>query len=516
MIGRCANLPSRAGRFLVAAVCLLPGSLAAQEGHAEHPHAAPRSAAAASANASVAAAGAERPSRTLTVGSGPDRDHESLPGALAAAMRGDTIRVASGVYGGNVLLDRRLTLLGSPGAVLRGNGTGSVVTMVADSSEIGGFRVERSGRSLNTDDAAITMAGCRACRAVENELPDVLHGVYVMESAHVVVRDNRITGDRSLPEARRGNGIHVYNSRGPRIRGNLISGTRDGIYFSFASGATVAENVVTGARYGLHYMYSDDNRFERNEFRENTAGAALMFSKRIEFSGNSFTRHLGLQAYGLLLQTVEDVRATGNLVAGNRVGLHLDNATRSDFRRNVIAGNGVGVDLRSSAEDNAFTENEIHANRLDVRQGSRGAANRWSENGRGNFWASHEVFDLDGDGVGDRPYTVGDPFSVLAARRPSLEPFIGTPAARALSWAERSFPVFDIPRAVDPAPLTRSPIQSLGTTGVRPGTAPAGVPRFGLLALAAVGLVAALAPIAIRHRVLRPFAPRADSGPERP
>ena len=46
------------------------------------------------------------------------------------------------------------------------------------------------------------------------------------------------------------------------------------------------------------------------------------------------------------------------------------------------------------------------------------------------------IVDLDGDGIGDRPYRVGDTFTALAAERPALELFAGTLAARALAWAE--------------------------------------------------------------------------------
>jgi nitrous oxidase accessory protein NosD len=63
------------------------------------------------------------------------------------------------------------------------------------------------------------------------------------------------------------------------------------------------------------------------------------------------------------------------------------------------------------------------------------------------------VFDLDRDGIGDRPYSAGDPYLALAAARPALEVYGGTLAARALSWAEEAFPVFGVSRVVDSAPL---------------------------------------------------------------
>jgi hypothetical protein len=72
------------------------------------------------------------------------------------------------------------------------------------------------------------------------------------------------------------------------------------------------------------------------------------------------------------------------------------------------------------------------------------------------------VFDLDRDGIGDRPYRAGDPFLALAASRPALEVYGGTLAAHALSWAEEAFPVFGVPRVVDSAPLApRRPAPSV-------------------------------------------------------
>jgi nitrous oxidase accessory protein len=232
-----------------------------------------------------------------------------------------------------------------------------------------------------------------------------------------------------------------------------VHATRDGIYFSFAGGNLVADNVVTGARYGLHYMYSDDNRFEGTVFAENAAGAAVMFSKRIVLRRNVFSRHVGYRAYGLLLQTGEDILAEENRFEGNLTALFLDGAIRNTFRGNLIAGNGIGIDLLASAEQNTFTENVFRHNRASVRKVLGSGENAWTLDGRGNDWGDPAVFDLDGDGIGDRPYRAGDPFLMLAASRPALELYAGTLAARALSWAEEAFPVFGVSRVVDSAPL---------------------------------------------------------------
>jgi nitrous oxidase accessory protein len=377
--------------------------------------------------------------------------------AVASSAAGDTIRIGPGVHAGPLVVDRPLTLIGEPGARIDGGRRGTVITVRADSVVVEGLAISGSGRSLDRDEAAIKLERCTGCRIGRNVITDPLHGIYLLESHGITIEGNTITGAADLAESVRGNGIHLFSSSRNRIASNRIRGTRDGIYFSFASGNAVVGNDVAEVRYGLHYMYSDDNAFDRNEFTRNAAGAAIMFSKRIAFRDNSFSRHVGYRAYGILLQTAEDVLAERNRIEGNLTGLFLDGAVRNVFRGNSISGNGIGIDLMASAEANRFSGNVIVDNRVAVRKVLGAGANEWDDGRRGNYWDDASVFDLDGDGLGDRPYRVGDTFTALASQRPALELFSGTLAARALGWAEEAFPVFEVPRVEDRRPLAAHP-----------------------------------------------------------
>jgi nitrous oxidase accessory protein len=384
---------------------------------------------------------------------GPGRRYATAARALAAARPGDTVRLAPGAHAGPLVIRLPRVTLTGVGAVVDGARRGTVITVAADSVTLDGFTVRSSGRSMDRDEAAVKLERCVGCVVRRLVVRDPLHGIYLLESHGVTVEENDIVGATDLLESARGNGIHLFNSSGNRLVGNRVRSTRDGIYFSFASGNLVANNEVARARYGLHYMYSDDNRFEDNVFVENAAGAAVMFSKRIVLRRNLFARHIGYRAYGLLLQTGEDILAERNRFEGNLVGLFLDGSLRNTFRENLIAGNGIGIDLLASAEQNTFTANRFRHNRTPVRKVLGTGENRWTLDGRGNDWGDPTVYDLDRDGIGDRPYRAGDPFLTLAAARPALEVYGGTLAARALSWAEEAFPVFELPRVVDSAPL---------------------------------------------------------------
>lgn len=403
--------------------------------------------------AAVAAGSGGSPAARLLDG-GAGRTFGTAAAALAAARPGDTVCLGDGVHQGPLVLAvPGVTLAGSRSAVVDGRRQGTAVTVSADSVTLAGFTVRNSGRQMNQDDAAVKLVRCRGCVVRQLTVRDPLHGIYLLESHGVELDDNDILGAGDLTESARGNGIHLFNSSGNRLLHNRVQATRDGIYFSFASGNLVAGNEVTHARYGLHYMYSDDNRFEENAFAENAAGAAVMFSKRIVLRRNRFARHIGYRAYGLLLQTGEDIVAEENRFEGNLTGLFLDGSLRNTFRANLIAGNGIGIDLLASAEQNTFTENVFRDNRTSVRKVLGSGENAWSHDGRGNDWGDPKVFDLDRDGIGDRPYSAGDPYLSLAAARPALEVYGGTLAARALSWAEEAFPVFGVPRVVDSVPL---------------------------------------------------------------
>lgn len=400
------------------------------------------------------AAGGAGPPAVLLLDGGPGRGFGTAAEALAAAHPGDTVRLGDGTHQGPLVLEMpRVTLLGSRAAVVDGRRQGTAITVAADSVALVGFTVRNSGRQMDRDDAAVKLVRCAGCVVRGLVVREPLHGIYLLESHGAELDDNDILGSQDLTESARGNGIHLFNSSGNRLLHNRVRATRDGIYFSFASGNLVAGNEVTRARYGLHYMYSDDNRFEANAFAENAAGAAVMFSKRIVLRRNRFARHIGYRAYGLLLQTGEDILAEENRFEGNLTALFLDGSLRNSFRANLIAGNGIGIDLLASAEQNTFTENVFRDNRTAVRKVLGSGENAWSRDGRGNDWGDPAVFDLDRDGIGDRPYRAGDPYLTLAAARPALEVYGGTLAARALSWAEEAFPVFGVPRVVDSAPL---------------------------------------------------------------
>lgn len=397
--------------------------------------------------------------------------------ALATAPAGAVIEVPAGVHPGPFVIDRPLRLRGANGATLEGTGRGHVVTISAPGVEVSGFLIRRSGSNLSTDDAGIHV---RAPGAVihGNTIVDTLHGIYLRQASESRITNNvirgrtaavaiadpltrglQLSGDElcsvELEQDRRGNGIHIWNSRGHVIEGNHIRGTRDGIYFSFCNETIVRRNVIADVRYGLHYMYSNRNEFEENVFTRNAAGSALMYSNFITLRRNRFVANRSHRAYGLLMHTVEHSRLEENTFAGNTVGVYFESCLANVVVGNTISTNYIGLRLSSSSDENGFSANRFRGNVHPVETAGESPRNRWAVAGVGNFWADAVRLDLDHDGIADVPHRETDLFGGWRREFPEIGLLSGSPGERAVRFMHQRIRLPGIPGITDPRPLAQ-------------------------------------------------------------
>ena len=82
------------------------------------------------------------------------------------------------------------------------------------------------------------------------------------------------------------------------------------------------------------------------------------------------------------------------------------------------------------------------------------------------------------------PYAASAPLTELARDREGLRLFLASPAAQVMSWAEQSFPVFEVAQVADACPLAQPPART-------PRAALDGAPQPGRTAivLTAVGML---------------------------
>jgi nitrous oxidase accessory protein len=372
----------------------------------------------------------------------------SLQDAIADAPEGAVIEIEHGVYRGNFLVDKPLTLRGIGRPVLSGGMRGDTLRVTAPDVTVEGLIIRDSGGSLREQNAGIYLwpgahrAVVRNCDLVYN-----LFGLWIERADDVLIENNLITGKREYNSSQRGNGIQLYNTSGARILGNNIGFVRDALYVDVSHHAVFRGNRLHHSRYGTHYMNSYHNLWEDNDSYNNRGGLALMEVRNQVVRNN---RAWGNSDHGIMLRTLQDSVIENNVVVGNGRGFFIYDVEYATLRNNLVLQNNVGVHLAAGSTRNIVEGNDFIANRQQVRYvGSRDEA--WGVE-HGNHWSSYVGWDRDGDGLGDLPYEANDLVERLSWRHPHMKLLLASPAVHSLQLVSRQFPLLRVPGVVDPNP----------------------------------------------------------------
>ncbi|RMD88689.1 MAG: nitrous oxide reductase family maturation protein NosD [Alphaproteobacteria bacterium] len=394
----------------------------------------------------VLAAGAAD-ARTRAVG--PDM----LAAALAAAAPGDVLRLAPGRYTGNFRITVPLTLEGETGAVLDGRGSGRVIEVAAPDVTIRGLTVTGSGTSLEAEDSGIFLTP-EAVRAVVrgNRLENNLIGVYIKGARDALVAENVIVGRRDAHMNERGNGVQVWNAPGAVVRGNDFRYGRDGIFTTTSRDNRFLDNRFRDLRFAVHYMYTEDSEVAGNRSQGNHVGYALMYSRRIHVHDNLSRRD---RDHGILLNYVLDSEIARNAVVdGGGKCVFIYNANINRITDNWFEHCRIGIHFTAGSERNIVSGNAFVGNRVQVKYvGTRTLD--WSYRGRGNYWSDDPNFDLDDDGIGDRPYRPNGLVDRVLWAHPEAKLLMKSPALGLLRVAQERLPLLYPGGVVDTAPLMR-------------------------------------------------------------
>jgi len=372
--------------------------------------------------------------------------------AVSRARPGDTVRLQAGVYREpTITIDKPLTLIGEPGAIIDGEHQRALLVVTADDVTIESLVLRNVRAAFVEDPAGIRLVGVRNCLIRGNTIENGFFGIYLSNVTDCRIERNTLRASAKT-EAASGNGIHLWSSRRIAIVGNSISGHRDGIYFEFVHDTEVRDNVSEGnLRYGLHFMYSDDCRYLTNVFRRNGAGVAVMYTRRVSMIGNAFDHNWGPATYGLLLKEISDATLRDNRFDGNTTGLLADGATRLTAEHNEFRRNGWAVRLDANTQDADFRRNNFSSNTFDVATNSGNTQALFD----GNYWSEYRGYDLDRDGRGDVPFHPVRLFSVLVeSNRPALL-LLHSAFADLIDAAERAIPSLTPATVVDRSPSIR-------------------------------------------------------------
>lgn len=415
-----------------------------------------------------------------------------LQAVLDRAAEGDVVRLGRGEHQGPVMLARKLVLEGEAGAVLNGNGQGSVIIVSAPDAVVRGLVIRGSGKDLEKMDAGVFVEKT-ADRAVveDNRIEGNLYGIYLHGARDAIARRNLVVGVQEGRVNESGNGVSVWNAPGAKVLENDIRFGRDGIFVISSRQNTFSGNRFRDVRFAVHYMYTNNSEVSGNRSTGNAVGYAIMYSNQLKVRDNISD---GDRDHGFLFNYANGSEIAGNTVlarlqpaerwalrgmrtskehglpaadepardsrSGMRMGpdkcVFIYNANQNRFFDNWFEGCDIGIHFTAGSERNQISGNAFVGNRNQVKYvGTRYLD--WSQGGRGNYWSDNPAFDLDGDGIADTAYRPNDLIDKVLWTAPRAKVLLNSPAVQVLRWAQAQFPALLPGGVVDSRPLIAPP-----------------------------------------------------------
>ncbi len=379
---------------------------------------------------------------------------------------GATVTVPEGIYQGNLIVSKPITLLANGQVIIDALGSGTVIELRTEGITLRGFTVRGSGSTVDHEPAGVR-AFDGPVIIEDNRFEDVYFGIDLRQSPETIIRNNFIIG-KELELGRRGDGIRLWWSHGCVIQDNTAIDLRDMVFW-YSEDLIIERNKVSQSRYGLHFMYSHNTVMSENELTDNSVGIYLMYSNNITLKHNRVVNNRGSSGYGIGLKDCDDIIIQDNALLANRVGVYIDNSPSSVdavglITRNRLSFNEIGLLATPITHDNVITENAFIENeeQVTVHGGGQLTLNSFEKDGRGNFWSDYAGFDLENDGIGDLPHAPRSLFRNLLAREPNLRIFVHSPAQQAIELTARAFPdLSPQPMFTDPHPLSSVPALQL-------------------------------------------------------
>ncbi|MBK9098083.1 MAG: nitrous oxide reductase family maturation protein NosD [bacterium] len=367
--------------------------------------------------------------------------------AISLANDFDTILIKPGVYSeGNIIVNKKLTIIGEDFPVVNGKGSGEIFTVISTDVHISGLVIKNSGVSFLEEHAGIKMKEVSNCSATGNKFINNFFAIYLAKSSDCIISNNYIEGERKR-EANSGNGIHLWYCRDVVIENNKVFNHRDGIYFEFVrNGKIINNHSERNLRYGLHFMFSDSCSYSNNTFQNNGAGVAVMYTKNVLMFENHFLKNWGAASYGILLKDISDSKIEKNIFDENSIGLYMEGCSRVTVGKNNFTKNGWALKLMANSMENYFYNNNFVANSFDISTNSRQNFNTFEK----NYWAEYDGYDLNKDGYGDVPFRPVTMFSMMIESHPTSLVLLHSLFIDILNVAESIIP------AITPEALTDS------------------------------------------------------------
>ena len=228
-----------------------------------------------------------------------------LQDAIDKAPSGSILKLPAGVYGGNITIDKPLSIIGKEsGAIIDGGGNGTVITIKSSFVTLKNLKIINSGSRHENIDSAIILSDAKQCEISNCIIEDCLFGVDLRMVRNSILYNNKISS-KNVELGLRGDGIRLWYSHDNIIKKNHLSKSRDMVVW-YSHGNEITENFGEYCRYSLHFMNAGKNIVKNNYYQYNSVGIFFMYSKDTIATGNTIKSSLGTTGMGIGLKDVSN------------------------------------------------------------------------------------------------------------------------------------------------------------------------------------------------------------------
>jgi len=388
-------------------------------------------------------------------------DVNPLQEAIDSAPIGSTLKLSAGIYKGNIVIDKPLTILGKEdGVVIEGSLSKNVITIKSSSVKLENLKIIKSGSRLDTMDAAIFINNALHVSIQKCVIEDSLYGIFMDNVSNSTILNNKISSN-SQDMGLRGDALRLWFSHNNIIEGNSFIKSRD-IVFMRSNNNMLKNNNIRECRYAIYSEHSKNITIEGNTIKDSAVSILLEGSHDINITKNSIAGRYGTQTnLGILFRGASNIHVESNNVLKCNQALYIDNSskmrdTKNYIIENKIAYNNRGLNFKNDSVRNVIKGNELFGNMDNIMTDSY--SGRTNENEiESNYWDDYEGFDINKDNIGDDSYKKYLYLDQLWVSNPSLLFFYGSPILSMLNFLLKVAPFMEpVFLAEDKKPIFQS------------------------------------------------------------
>lgn len=368
----------------------------------------------------------------------------ALQDVINKAEPNSVLTLKSGVYKGNIIIDKPLSIIGdNKNSIIEGDFNSTVIKIRSSNVTLDNLHIRGSGQMHQNLDSAISVKDASYVEIKNCLIDDSLFGIDFDKVHNSKIIENNITSKDSLPLGLKGDGVRLWYSNDNLVRKNSLIRSRDMVVW-YSHGNIIEKNYGKDCRYSLHFMYTGANIVKDNKYLHNSVGIFFMYSRDTIATGNIVQSSLGATGMGIGLKEVSGFSIKNNTVLYCAEGFYIDWSPFEPDMPNIIENNNIlynseGIRFHSRSINNSIRKNNFVGNLDNVINDTAHTdinKNIWE----GNYFDNYEGFDRDKDGVGDvahKNYYYADKMWLY---NPSVKFFYGSPVISIINFLAKLAP----------------------------------------------------------------------------